>query len=68
MARLTRGDRLLPANTRAIQKAVKEASARIAEYRIGGARGLVLHVLPSGTATSQAARPRSAAIMPASPA
>ena len=52
MARLTRSDRLLAANTRAIQKAVKAASgALIAEYRIEGARGLVLHVLPSGTAT-----------------
>jgi integrase len=52
MARLTRSDRLLAANTKALQKAVKAASgAQIAEYRIGGARGLVLHVLQSGTAT-----------------
>ena len=52
MARLTRSDHLLTANTRAIQKAVKAAcGARIAEFRIEGARGLVLHVLPSGTAT-----------------
>ena len=52
MARLTRSNRLLSANTKAIQKAVKTASGtRIAEYRIEGARGLVLHVLPSGTAT-----------------
>ena len=52
MARLTRSDRLLAANTRAIQKAVKApGGARIAEYRIEGASGLVLHVLPSGTAT-----------------
>ena len=51
MARLTRSDRLLAANTREIQKAVKAASGCTSEYRIKGARGLVLHVLPSGTAT-----------------
>ncbi len=54
MARQTRNDRLLPANSKAIQKAVKTASKareKITEYRIEGARGLVLHVLPSGTAT-----------------
>jgi hypothetical protein len=54
MARQTRGDRLLPANTKAIQRAVKaasKASSKVTEYRVDGARGLVLHVLPSGTAT-----------------
>ena len=54
LATKTRSDRLLPANTKAIQKAVKavrEHHATLAEYRIEGARGLVLHVLPSGTAT-----------------
>ena len=52
MPRLTRSDRLLAANTTAIRKAVKAAGgARIAEYRIEGARGLMLHLLPSGTAT-----------------
>jgi integrase len=54
MARRTQKDRLLAANTKAIQKAVKAASGSnktVSEYRIEGARGLVLHVLPSGTAT-----------------
>lgn len=54
MARQTLDDRLLPANTKAIQRAVKAtvgAAESITEYRIEGARGLVLHVLPSGTAT-----------------
>ncbi len=47
-------DRLLAANAKAVQKAVKAGSrpgGRITEFRIEGARGLVLHVLPSGTAT-----------------
>ena len=53
MARQTHGSRLLPANTRAIRKAAKSAigSSGKVEFRIEGARGLVLHVLPSGTAT-----------------
>ena len=51
MARQTREDRLLTPNTKAIQKAVKRPHASVVEYRIEGARGLVLHVLPSGTAT-----------------
>ena len=51
MATKTRSDRLLPANSKAIQKAVKASPGRAVEYRIDGARGLVLHVLPSGTAT-----------------
>ena len=51
MATKTRSDRLLPANSKAIQKAVKATTGRAVEYRIDGARGLVLHVLPSGTAT-----------------
>ena len=51
MATKTRCDRLLPANSKAIQKAVKASPGRAVEYRIDGARGLVLHVLPSGTAT-----------------
>jgi integrase len=54
MARQTHGSRLLPANTRTIQKAVKsfsDANGKGAEFRIKGARGLVLHVLQSGTAT-----------------
>ncbi len=51
MARHTREGRLLAPNTKAIQKAVKRRHASVVEYRIEGARGLVLHVLPSGTAT-----------------
>ena len=52
LATKTRCDRLLPANSKAIQKAVKASiGGKIIEYRIDGARGLVLHVLPSGTAT-----------------
>jgi hypothetical protein len=54
MARQTRGNRLLPANIRAIQKAVKSVSGvggKATEFRIKGERRLVLHVLPSGTAT-----------------
>ena len=39
-------------NTKAITTAAKSGcSGKITEYRIDGARGLVLHVLPSGTAT-----------------
>jgi integrase len=54
MARQTDSSRLLPANTKAIQRAVKlvsGAGGKHTEFRIRGARGLVLHVLPSGTAT-----------------
>ena len=52
LATKTRCDRLLPANSKAIQKAVKASIGdKIIEYRIDGARGLVQHVLPSGTAT-----------------
>jgi integrase len=45
--------RLLPPNTKAIQSAIKVTASghRTAEYRIDGVRGLVLHALPSGTAT-----------------
>jgi len=46
--------RLLPPNTKAIQRAVKAtvgAAQGVTEFRIENARGLVLHVLPSGTAT-----------------
>ena len=42
----------MPANSKAIQRTVKaRTGGKITEYRIEGARGLVLHVLPSGTAT-----------------
>lgn len=43
----------LPANVRAIRRAVREAAAAgtMREFRIDGARGLVLLALPSGTAT-----------------
>jgi integrase len=52
MARQALDHRLLPANSRAIQKVAKASTGgKITEYRIQGARGLVLHVLPSGTAT-----------------
>lgn len=54
MAVRTAGHRLLPANVKAIAKAVRASvgsSAGAQEYRIEGERGLVLHVLPSGTAT-----------------
>jgi integrase len=53
MAKPSRDDLLLPANAKVIAKAVKTASkiGRHIEYRISGVRGLVLHVLPSGTAT-----------------
>jgi hypothetical protein len=47
-------DRLLPANAKTIARAIRrvadEAGSAV-EFRIEGARGLVLHVLPSGTAT-----------------
>jgi integrase len=53
MSKLSNNDRLLPANAKVVAKTVKAAAAwgRHTEYRIAGVRGLVLHVLPSGTAT-----------------
>jgi integrase len=52
MARQTGKNQLLPANIKAIHKAVKAGvGGKPAELRIDGVRGLVLHVLPSGTAT-----------------
>ena len=52
MARQTPESQLLPANTKAIQRAVKACvGGKPTELRINGVRGLVLHVLPSGTAT-----------------
>ena len=46
-------DRLLPANLKSIQKAVRAAASAgtPVEFRVEGARALVLNVLPSGTAT-----------------
>jgi integrase len=46
-------DRVLPANDKLIRKRVKECigSGGPAEFRIAGQRGLVLNVMPSGTAT-----------------
>jgi integrase len=53
MPRQSDQPRLLPPNTKAIQSAIKASTSgnRTTEYRIDGARGLVLHVMPSGTAT-----------------
>jgi hypothetical protein len=54
VSRPTQGDRLLPANVKTIQKLVKSATRKqtgVAEYRIQGARGLVLHVLSRGKGT-----------------
>ncbi len=52
MARHTLETQLLPTNSKAIQKAVKACvGGKTTEFRIDGARGLVLHVLRSGTAT-----------------
>jgi integrase len=52
MARHTLETQLLATNSKAIQKAVKSCvGGKTTEFRIDGARGLVLHVLPSGTAT-----------------
>lgn len=52
MARQTLNTQLLPANSKAIHRAVKSCvGGKPTEYRIDGVRGLVLHVLPSGTAT-----------------
>ena len=47
-------DRLLRANAKAVQRAVRVArgaSGAVTEYRIEGVRGLVLHVMPTGKAT-----------------
>ena len=48
-------DRTLPANAKAIAKAVRSVAgsgeAGLVEFRVAGVRGLVLHALPSGTAT-----------------
>ena len=46
--------RLLPANAKTIARVIRrvaDEAGSAAEFRIEGARGLVLHVLPSGTAT-----------------
>lgn len=52
MARATQEDQLLPSSRKAIQKAVRGCiGGKLREFRIEGVRGLVLHVLPSGTAT-----------------
>ena len=54
MPRITDEKRLLTANARTIAKAVrmeKAGEGSIAEFRVKGVRGLVLHVMPSGTAT-----------------
>lgn len=48
----TKPDRLLRANVKSIQKAVREHSGdKPAEYRVEDVRGLVLLVMPSGAAT-----------------
>jgi integrase len=47
-------ERLLKANVKVIARAVRlvgEGRSKPGEFRIAGERGLVLHVLPSGTAT-----------------
>ena len=54
MAKFPQPKRRLPANVKSIAKVVRQvdpAASGVSEYRIEGARGLVLHVLPSGTAT-----------------
>jgi integrase len=52
MARATQEDQLLASSRKAIQKAVRGCiGGKLREFRIEGVRGLVLHVLPSGTAT-----------------
>jgi hypothetical protein len=54
MARSITDARRLPANIRAIKRGVNAPigpAGKVIEYRIDGARGLVLHVLPSGTVT-----------------
>jgi hypothetical protein len=53
MAKRTQDERLLPANAKSIKKAVRKCAGAdgVREYRVAGVRGLVLNVLPSGTAT-----------------
>jgi integrase len=54
VANRTSHDRLLKANAKTIARAIgraAEGEGSPAEFRVEGARGLVLHVLPSGTAT-----------------
>ncbi|MFM1815185.1 MAG: hypothetical protein RLZ98_1880, partial [Pseudomonadota bacterium] len=52
MPRTTSNDFLLPTNAKAIRAAISRShNDAVSEYRIKGVRGLVLHVLPSGTAT-----------------
>lgn len=52
MARQTLATQLLPTNSKALHKAVKACiGGKTTEFRVDGVRGLVLHVLPSGTAT-----------------
>jgi integrase len=55
MAKNSAPNRLLPQNVRSIEKTVRSAAAKgndsVIEYRIRNARGLVLHVMPSGRAT-----------------
>lgn len=53
MARSTAADRLLPRNTKVIERKVRLArgTGAVVELRVQGVRGLALHVMPSGTAT-----------------
>lgn len=54
MSRKSSQARLLSQNVRSIDKAVRTAvlkSDRVVEFRIENARGLVLHVMPTGSAT-----------------
>jgi hypothetical protein len=52
MAKRTQDERLLPANAKSIKKAVRECAGAdaVGEFRVAGVRGLLLNVLPSGTA------------------
>lgn len=53
MSRRAAEERLLPANSKSVDKAIRETkkAAELREYRIEGARGLVLLVTAAGTAT-----------------
>jgi integrase len=53
MPRRVGDQRLLPANGQSLKKAIKEAKGggQLVEYRIEGARGLVMLITPVGTAT-----------------
>jgi integrase len=52
MATSTARQRILPANVKSIERIVRtKPNGAPCEYRVHGSRGLVLHVLPSGTAT-----------------